>query len=106
MSTTRIKIPTFNSGTDDYDTYVNEVELWKIIGKADKKEQAIMLVYELKKEDPSGIRDKILNEIPITDLKKDDGMKTYMDFMNKHFKKDESVATYEAYLNFEKCKKA
>ena len=25
--------------------------------------------------------------------------------MDKHFKKDESVATYEAYLNFEKCKR-
>ena len=41
----------------------------------------------------------------IADLNMDEGMKTYMDFMNKHFKKDESVATYEAYLNFEKCKK-
>ena len=26
--------------------------------------------------------------------------------MNKHFKKDDSVATYEAYLNFEKCIKS
>ena len=43
-------------------TYVNEVEIWKIISKVDKKEQAMVLVYELKKEDPSGIRDKILNE--------------------------------------------
>ena len=65
----------------------------------------MLLVYELKKEDPSGIRDKILYEITIADLNKDEGMKTYMDFMNKHFKKDQSVATYEAYLNFEKCKK-
>ena len=103
--TTKIKIPTFCPTTDDYDTYRNEIEIWKIIGKVDKKEQAIMLVYELKKDDPSGIREKVLNEVPITDLNSDGGLKVFTDFMDKHFKKDESVATYEAYLNFEKCKK-
>ena len=102
---TRIKIPTFNPDKDDYDTYIHEVNLWKIIGKVDAKEQAMLLVYELSKDDSTGIRDKILNEIPIEDLNKEDGMKKYMDYMNKHFKKDDSVAIYEAYLNFEKCKK-
>ena len=69
--TTKIKIPTFCSTTDDYDTYRNEIEIWKIIGKVDKKEQAITLVYKLKKDDPSGIREKVLNEVPITDLNSD-----------------------------------
>ena len=86
--TTKIKIPTFCSTTDDYDTYRNEIEIWKIIGKVDKKEQAIMLVYELKKDDPSGIREKVLNEVPITDLNSDGGLKVFTDFMDTHFKKD------------------
>ena len=104
-ATTRVKVPTFNSDNDDYDTYMHEVDMWKIIGKVYKKEQAMMLVYELSKTDSSGIRDKILNEISIADLNKDDGLDTYIKYMDKHFKKDESVATYEAYLNFERCKK-
>ena len=103
--TTKVRIPTFNSETDEYETYKSEIDFWKVIGKVDKKEQALMLVYELKKDDPSGIRDKVLNEIEIKDLNCDTGVDTFIVFMDKHFKKDESVATYEAYLNFEKCKR-
>ena len=64
-----------------------------------------MLVYSLSKEDGSGIRDKIMNEMSIDDLNKDEGLDLYIKYMDKHFKKDDSVATYEAYLNFERCRK-
>lgn len=101
--TTRIRVPTFNSETDDYETYKNEIEFWKVIGKVDKKEQALLLVYELKKDDPSGIREKVLSEVEIATLNADNGLAKYLEFMDKHFKKDESVSTYSAYLNFEKC---
>ena len=67
--TTRIRVPTFNSETDDYEKYKNEIEVWKVIGKVDKKEQALLLVYELKKDDPSGIREKVLSEVEIATLK-------------------------------------
>ena len=63
-----------------------------------------MLVYELRKDDPSGIRDKVLNELELSRLNCDEGVTNYLNFMDKHFK-DDSVATYEAYLNFEKCKR-
>ena len=96
MATVRIKIPTFNSATDEYDTYMHEVDMWKIIGKIDKKEQAMMLVYELNKDDSSGIRDKIMNELSLDELNKDDGLDKYVKYMDDHFKKDDSVATYEA----------
>ena len=101
--TTKIRVPTFNSETDDYETYKNEIEFWKVIGKVDKKEQALLLVYELKKDDPSGIRGKVLSEMEISTLNADTGLAEYIKFMDKHFKKDESVSTYSAYLNFEKC---
>ena len=102
-TSTRVKVPTFNSDTDEYETYMHEVDMWKIIGKVDKKEQAMMLVYELKKDDSSGIRDKIMNELSIEKLNADNGLDEYVKYMDKHFKKDDSVATYEAYLNFERC---
>ena len=105
MATVKIKIPTFNSDTDEYDTYMHEVDMWKIIGRIDKKEQAMMLVYELNKDDSSGIRDKIMNELTIEELNADGGMDKYIKYMDSHFKKDDSVATYEAYLNFEQCRK-
>ena len=105
-TSTRVKVPTFNSDTDEYDTYINEVNMWQIIGKVDKKEQAMMLIYSLSKEDSSGIRDKIMNELSLTDLNKEEGMDKYINYMNEHFKKDDSVATYEAYLNFERCRKS
>ena len=70
-STTRIKVPTFNPDTDEYETYKHEVDMWKIIGKVKKEEQAMMLVYELPKGDSSGIRDKIMNEMTITELNRE-----------------------------------
>ena len=101
--TTKIRVPTFNSETDDYETYKSEIEFWKVIGKVTEKEQALLLVYELKKDDPSGIREKVLNEMEIKTLNAENGLEKYLEFMDKHFKKDESVSTYSAYLNFEKC---
>ena len=103
--TSKIKISVFNSSSDEYETYKSEIAFWQVIGKVDKKEQALMLVYNLDRDDPSGIREKVLSEVPMRDLNCDDGMKNYLDFIDKHFKKDESVATYEAYLNFEKCRR-
>ena len=73
-SKAQIKVTTFNPDTDEYGTYKHEVDMQKIIGKVKKEEQAMMLVYELPKGDSSGIRDKIMNEMAITELKKEDGI--------------------------------
>ena len=75
MATVKVKVPIFDSVNKPYDRYLQEIELWKIVCKVDKKEQAVLLAYELPENDPSGIRDKILNELPTSELNCDDGLK-------------------------------
>ena len=101
MATIKVKVPIFDSVNKPYDRYLQEIELWKIVCKVDKKEQAVLLAYELPENDPSGIRDKVLNELPTSDLNCDDGLKKYIAYMDKIFKKDEQTQAYECYVQFD-----
>lgn len=47
-----------------------------------KKKQAITTELSMPEDDPSGVRDKIFNEISLVDLNTDNGVKTLIKFMN------------------------
>ncbi len=101
----KVKTPVFDSVNKPYDRYVQEIAYWKIVSKIDKKEQAVMLAYELPDSDPSGIRDKMLNELPLDKLNCEDGVANYIAYMDKIFKKDEQTQSYEFYVEFDTYKR-
>ncbi|ESP02026.1 hypothetical protein LOTGIDRAFT_157157 [Lottia gigantea] len=78
-----------------YETWKNELEVWRLMTDVNVKKQALAVTLTLFG------REKAI-EIAAADLNKDDGMKTLID---KLFKKDEKDAAYEAYSNFDKFKK-
>ena len=47
MASVKIKVPKFDSVNKPYVRYIQETEFWKVVSKIDKKEQAVMLAYEL-----------------------------------------------------------
>ena len=71
--TTKVKVPLFDSVNKNYERYCQEIDYWCIVGNVDKKQQAVLLAYDLPENDPSGVRDKVFNELSLTDLNADDG---------------------------------
>ena len=50
------------------------------------------------------MKDKIFSELKIEHLKKEIGMTTLVEFMDKLFKKDELTEVYEYYVSFDRYK--
>lgn len=53
-----------------------------MVTELEKKKQAITTELSMPEDDPSGVRDKIFNEISLVDLNTDNGVKTLIKFMN------------------------
>ena len=105
-SSVKVKVPRFDSVNKPYSLYMQEIEFWKVVSKVDKKEQAVLLAYDLPENDSSGIRDKLFNELSIDQLHCDDGVKNFTEYMDKLFKKDDQTQAYEDYINFDNFKKS
>ena len=102
----KIKVPKFDSVNKPYSTYMQEIEFWKVVSKVDRKEQAVILAYDLPEDDPSGIRDKLFNEVDIKELNSDEGMEKFIAYMDKLFKKDDQTQAYEDYMAFDSYRRA
>ena len=63
MSTSKVKVPQFDSVKKPYKRYLEEIEYWQLITKSDKKERAVHLAYELPDQNPSDIKDKLFVEL-------------------------------------------
>ena len=51
------------------------------------------------------IREQVMEEVPLADLKKDDGSKTSLTFMEKKLGKDDMEDCLENYEEFKQCKR-
>ena len=105
-TSTKVPVPIFDS-RKPYKAYKNDVAIWQIVCKLDKKEQALHLVYALPADDPSGIRQKQQTELDdLTKLNADDGVEVFMKWMDDYFKGDEQIEAYEAYIAFDSYRRA
>ena len=84
-STTKIKVPQFDSVNKPYEMYVKEIKFWQKLSKVDKQEQAVLLAYNLPDNDPSGIKEKLFLELELDTLSADDGIDKFLKYMNDIF---------------------
>ena len=97
--------PSFDSVHKPYNRWVEEIKAWRELTDLDKKKQGIAIALTLPEQDESGIRDKVFSDVKLEDLKKDDGVETLINFMDKLFKKDELSEAYEVFTDFERFKR-
>ena len=97
--------PKFNSTSKPYKRYIEELQAWCIVTELDKNKRGLAVALSLPENDPSGIRDKIFNEIKIEDLNRDAGIDALIIYMDKLFKKDEISEVYERYTVFDRYEK-
>ena len=95
---TTVQCPRFD--TQNFELYLNKVEVWKVLGKAPKTEQGLELWYALPDSHPSDIKEKISEEIGLANLAKEDGADRFLEVMRKSFKKKDEQMAYEVYLSF------
>ena len=80
---TRVPVPRF---LESYESYVANVEVWKLLCGLPKTEQGIMLWYNLPDDHSSDIKAKIYNEVGVEKLKAEDGLDTFVKAMDEAFK--------------------
>lgn len=92
--------PEFNSVSKPYDRYIEELNAWCVVTDIAKSKQAVAIALSFPENDPSGIRDKVFNELKLESINRDNGVETLITYMNKLFKKDELAEVYERFTLF------
>ena len=77
--TTRINSPIFNK-SKNYERFRQELTTWKEITDLSKDKQCIVIALSIPEDDESKIREKGFDQIPVSDLKTDDGLTVLLIF--------------------------
>ena len=96
---TRIPIPLLTADKP-YPRFKQELEVWKSVTDLKPESQAAVVALSLPETGLKlNIRDKVFDEI-YDKLSKADGMKTLVEFLDKHLGKDELTEAHEKYVKF------
>ena len=98
--TTRINPPKFLK-SKNYERYRQELTAWREITDLSKDKQGIAIALSLPEEDESQIREKVFDQIPVDDLKSDDGLTVLLNFLDKHLAKDDLTDSLEKFEDFD-----
>ncbi|KAK4311282.1 hypothetical protein Pmani_017216 [Petrolisthes manimaculis] len=79
-------MPPVFGGDKGYERWKTELEAWQLVTNVEKKKQAITVALSFP--EGSEVRDRVFNEIEITVLNADDGMKALLQQMDTWYKKD------------------
>ena len=90
-----------NLGSKTYELYRQELLAWREVTELRKEKQGIAIALSLPENDKTQIREKVFDQIPIDDLKEDDGLNTLIAFLDDHLKKDDLADGLEKFEEFE-----
>ena len=98
MENTKVKPPQFSD--EDFEGYMDEVEVWREVAGVPKAKQGLVLWYALPSEHSSNIKKMIKNQVGIDELKKETGADKFVEAMKEAFGKAEEIKDYEIYQEF------
>ena len=84
-----------------FEIYKKEILAWGELTDLPKSKQGIVIALSLPEDDITHIRERVFDQIPLKDLKTDDGLIILLNFLDKHCGKDELVDSLEKYEDFE-----
>ena len=102
VMTTKTPTPKF-SKDKSYDLYKQEVSYWCFATETPKHKQAITLILNIPDDCP--IKAQVMENCVQADLEKDEGVKTYLSFLEKVYGKDDLCDTLDKYRDFRGFKK-
>ena len=84
-----------------FEIYRKKILAWGELTDLPKSKQGIVVALSLPENHETHIRERVLDQIPLKDLKTDDGLTILLNFLDKHCGKDELVDSLEKYEDFE-----
>ena len=84
-----------------FEIYRKEILAWGDLTDLPKYKQGIVVALSLPEDDETHIRERVFDQIPLQDLKTDDGLNILLNFLDKHCGKDELTNGLEKYEDFE-----
>ena len=100
MEFTKLKVPQFSA--KDFRTYKDEVDIWTEVCNVPATKQGLLLWLELPRNDPSNIKELIMNKVGKDNFKATDGAKKFMEAMTEAFGETEEIRYFEIYKTFYK----
>ena len=86
-SVNRVATPVFD-GEKRYEWHIQEVNAWCAVQHSiPDKDKAVILALALPDNDPSGVKDKLFNDVPLEELNCETGVAKFKEFMDSLFKK-------------------
>ena len=102
MATANFKNPPmFDQKTMTYESWKNEVEVWRLVTELKPEKQALAVALSLT----GNVRETAM-ELPAENLADKDGMKKLIEHLDKVFLRDDRDKAYEAYKNFDSFRKS
>lgn len=96
-------IPPVYSKSKSYERYKQELLAWREITDLSKVKQGIAIALSLPEDDPTGIREKVFDQLSLASLKLTSGLETLIKFLDKHLAKDDLADSLEKFEDFEDC---
>ena len=87
--------------TKSYERYKQKLLAWKGVTDLSSRKQAISVALSLPEENETQIRDKVFDQFPLEELKKENGLSLLVTFFDKHLAKDDLSDSLEKFTDFE-----
>ena len=79
--------------------------MWAEVTELPKAKMGIVVALSLPENDKTRIRDQVMEDVKLEDLKKYDGLETLIKFMEKKLGKDDLEDSLEKYEEFKNCRR-
>ena len=96
--------PKFSKG-DSYELYRKEILAWGEMTDIPKKKQGIVVALSLPGDHKRQIKQNVFDQIPLENLKTDDGLTVLVNFLDRLLRKDDMDDIWKKYEDFEKLKR-
>ena len=95
----RLQTPVFKKDKN-YEVYRSQLQLWRECTDLAKEKQGIFVYLSLPDDDETKIKERALDELSASELKKENGLDKLIEFFDKHLKKDDLEEEWAKYNDF------
>ena len=92
----RLQTPVFKKDKN-YEVYRSQLQLWRECTDLAKEKQGIFINLSLPDDDETKIKERALDELSASELKKENGLDRLIEFFDKHLKKDDLEEEWAKY---------
>ena len=94
--------PSFNRSCDDFQKWKRKFGVWRTVTEKPASKQGGLLILSL--DDVT--QGEVLDLIDISEIKKKKGVNKVLNILDEKFQKEASITAYEAYQEFESCRRS